>query len=169
MKPCAHKSRAEATACPFFRAHKADRIAPLHGPNEFTWQLTVPQQAIMGSIAQHDPRPVDTCDVYVPIRSFFQHDCTAYALTLFEMQALGLVWIDYDSNLCGWTAEGREHVEKELAAVGTTLAMWRLAAQAEAPSTFHYPASFIDRIQSCLSAHDERRILNAPLISEAVQ
>lgn len=163
---CRHKSRDQATTCPLFRAHKADRIAPLHGPNEFTWQLTFEQEAVLGSIVNTDPLPAEVCDVFQPIHAIFGGDATAFALALFQLQAIGLIWIDAVSNLCGYTEEGRAHVVAELAECDTSIAQMRLSAQAQAPSTYRYPDSFIDRVQSCLAAHDARK---APVVTERVQ
>lgn len=166
---CRHRSRSEATACHLFRARKSERIAPLHGPNDFRWQLSVSQDAILGSIAHADPRPTDIQQVFGPIRFIFEDDASRFASELLELRAIGLVWVDCDTGLTGYTAEGRAHIEAELADKGTSLAQLRLGAQAQAPSTYRYQASFFDRVMSRLAAHDERRIIDAPLATEVLQ
>lgn len=150
---CNHKSRAEATACPFFRAHKSERIPPLHGPNAFTWQLTLTQDAILGGICPFDPAAVHVEHVFAPIRFVFDNSPEQFADDLFQLRAMGLVWIDCESGLTGYTVEGREHVEAELAKHGKSIATMRLGSQAEAPSTFTYgPRTLIDRVTAVTDA-----------------
>lgn len=166
---CRHRSREEATACPLFRAHKAERIPPLHGPNEFRWQLSVTQDAILGSIAHMDPRPADAEHIFVPIRFVFHDNPDQFTEDLFFLRNIGLVWIDCESGMAGYTVEGRAHVQSVLTEAGSSLQQLRLNAQAQAPSTYRYTVPLVDRIQDCLAAHDDRRLRSARVLSEAVQ
>lgn len=136
---------------------------------EFLWQLSVAQGAILGSIAHADPHPMDVESIFAPIRFVFADDAAQFAEDLFQLRAMGLVWINCETCIAGYTVEGRAHVEAMLAEKGTSLAQMRLGAQAQAPSTYRYPAPFVERVETCLAAHDLRRIMIAPLISEAVQ
>lgn len=161
-KPCRHRSRQEAMDCPFFRAHKAERIPPLHGPNEFTWQLSVAQIAIMSSLAYFDPGYAHVQNLFATTRPFFDDSPEDFAEELFVLRALGLVWVECDAGLVGYTAEGRAHMEADLAEKGTSLARLRLEAQATYPSTFRYgPFAFVDRITAFLGVREMDATLKA--------
>lgn len=144
-----HRTRAEAMDCPLFRKYKAERIPPLHGPNDFRWQTTWAQDAIMGSLAHFDPWPADIEHVFAPLRAIFRDDTDAFTEDLFALRGMGLVWIDCDAGLAGLSVDGRQHIEEELAERGDSLALLRLRIQAGAPSTFSYgPLSLIERMEA---------------------
>jgi len=154
-----HHSRADAMACPLFRSYKVDQVHPFHGASEFTWQLTIPQQAIMGSIVHHDPHPAGVERVFAPIVSFFDNEPEEFAEDLFYLRALGLIWIDCESGLVGYTEEGREHVDLEFRSAGSSLALHRLQLQAENPGVVKYqPVSFIDRTLGFLERRTDERL-----------